>query len=286
MQGQFLWLGLAMLVSLSAPSSVSAGIHFESTIMGMKVKTWTSGFKQRLEVNAWSGGKPLTVITRVDRKVKWTLDLEKKIYLEETLKAEIDFDHKNTSAFWPGENEACRGMVTRLPNSEEIAGHRVTGYEILCQGDSGQRLMLWLASIAGPMHLVEQETRAFEEALYAIQHPGLSQGNSSVKALGLGTLSMLFGAIFSKIIQEGQVLPEGIPMALESITSAGSLDARPMKIYEVTQVDVGTMDSSLFRVPGGFRKVDRLPGFRLRGLMRQLQAEEMSEAVKNILNAP
>jgi hypothetical protein len=76
----------ALLGMLFLASTVRADsyMEFKGLMMEKPAKTWTSGLKQRHEMQAPMIGQMIT-ITRVDKGVVWTLNPRKKTYSEKPI---------------------------------------------------------------------------------------------------------------------------------------------------------------------------------------------------------
>lgn len=280
-----------LLLILAAP--VCADVFLEATVMGVDTRTWTSGMRNRMEVPGLILGGQLTIVTRLDRDMKWTLDSQGKLYeeepvampyqprteqdgpaSEETTLREQSFFHK----------EECTGTVTRLPKRRTIAGYPATGYQITCAERPQEGMIVWLTPPAGRLAQVKQETGAYEAAYVKARYANYPPEEQLEFALGMSMLSDLLGAVFTQMLQNDRQLASGFPLAVAGFGQAGERgQGQPTTIYEVKQISTALIDPGLFRIPTGYRTVDNLVEMRMRKMVEEMKVKGLLDDVKNIL---
>jgi hypothetical protein len=260
----------SLLALLLIALPCQADVTVEAQTMGqMKMKTFTSGLKQRMEVPNPMTSSPMITIVRVDKGVEWKVDEKNKVYEEKP----IALPKGRTSDF-PGEkmpNEKKANVkIKKRDGARTIAGHEATGYEVTVDNQPG--VCMWMAPAKGDLAKVEKETQQYHAAYYKKQNENqpLAESLSSTAAAAMA-MSMMGGGGGGDWIEGLKELPSGYMMGMEmAMGGAGG-----MMVYEVTKISADPVQASLFEIPPGFTKVEDLSQQQMQDMMKDLNMEEL-----------
>ncbi len=289
---------LSPLVGVRADGMVEA-----KTMMGMKIKTWTAGLKQRNEIpNPMTGGTIVT-ITRVDKGVQWTIDLQLKVYDEKPIA--LPYQKNSTEAEMI--NSAKQGNAEKAPKLEirktdrtrMIAGFSATSYEVKADGKHSAEL--WLTPYTPMLEQMDKETREFGEAhtreLYknypAAERKEMEVGMSMMAGMVKGQLPAQASSDLSKgytLAMEGESSMETAvmdTMADRAPTAPKGETSKKSTLYEVLSLTADKINANQFEIPPSFKKVDDVAALQAQELMKAMMngkgdGVNMEEMMKNL----
>jgi hypothetical protein len=197
----------------------------------------------------------VTIITRADKGVEWTVDPTLKMYDEKPLAFPYTKDEAGSAsdaeAAPKGVPEAtaddCDGEFTKV-GTKTIAGFAATGYKMGCKGRPGG-MITWMSPDDATWKRAEKELNEFNKAKQAALFANYPAKEKKEFEEGADLLKSLMGTAMAL---KGIRAPKGVPLALESEGENAGL------MYEAETVNFSGADPSLFEVPAGFQRVDNL----------------------------
>lgn len=283
---------IPLLLLVLATPFVRGDVMVEAkTMMGITMKTWTSGLKQRNEIPIPMTGGLLTTITRVDKGVQWTLDPKLKVYDEKAIAVAYEPESRETKMIEGAKENAAAGKaapfeVRKLDKTRKIAGFPASGYEV--KTDGKHSATIWLTPYTEALERAEKETREFSAAhtkeLYrnypAKEREGMEAG-----------MAMMTGMMRGQFLGGGAApadLPKGYTLAMEGESASGTsammtgpdghaasgapsapgAAPKTSTLYEVISLSAEAISPNQFEIPPGFSKVDDVSAMQAQELMK------------------
>ena len=241
----------------SSASRADSLIEYKGLMMETPAKSWTSGMKQRTEMELPFVGRRVS-ITRVDKGVVWDLDPKNKTYTERPVAIPYAKDAgrgRDKAPRSPGGPESspqdtrCTAEVKVLPGTRAIAGLKSAGHRMACKESPSEATVMWVGAPTAATEKVmkEQEaySKAYSKALFA-NYPAKERAEmeGGMAALG-GLLSQM-----PRMVSGGK-LPKGMWTALEVESAEGT-----QTFFQLVSVSASPVKADLFEVPAGYRKVE------------------------------
>ena len=269
---------------------------------GMGVnETWYSGKKKR-EVSHVDLGGGITrdeiVITRVDKNVEWTLDVDLKMYRErpifipdtpgDSIPADVKAKPNEKWVDLPKEEkDYCDPELVTLPEKATLAGFTATGYQAVCkQRDQvgAPRMTMWLSPATGALAQYDKDLKAYEKAYRDVMYKELTAAERKTVeeffgAFGEAAGSMLLGLRIDK-------LPKGVPLKMEQV-GANMADGSVGNavLYETLEVRSEKADPSLFELPSGYSKITNEDAYAEKEMQVMADKMGMGDAFRNQMAA-
>jgi len=245
-------------------------------------KTWTSGLKERKEIEAPFLGRQVT-ITRVDKGVEWTLNPKKKTYEEKPIALPYDkpnphpasaYDDSDTGMDDTADDDTCTFEMKKLPSGRTVAGYEAVGYRMGCREEPKEGMIVWLAASGGIAQSIHRDVKKYNQAhgkaLYA-NYPAKER-----KEMEQGMAAM-WQNILGEMPRQANLdkVPDNLPMAMET----ESREVGKMTFYEVIRLSAAPISASLFEIPAGYTKIDgKASGFG----SGKMNMDELMKAMENL----
>ncbi|HTL71302.1 MAG TPA: hypothetical protein VL404_08440 [Candidatus Eisenbacteria bacterium] len=247
----FVWI-------LLIPSLAHADVYMKMKTMGTgSTDTWTQGKKQRI-ATVMPGLATVTIITRADKGVEWTIDPTLKMYDEKPIalpytKGSPESSGSSASFGTPKDlpessADDCDGEFTQV-GTKTIAGFTATGYKMGCKNQPGG-MITWMSPSDATWKRVEKELNEFSKARQSAMFANYPPKERKEFQEGVDMMKNLMGAAMT---MKGIKIPKGVPLAMETEGEEGA-----GVMYEAEAVNFSGADPSLFEVPAGYQKVENL----------------------------
>jgi len=241
--------------------------------MGGESQTWTSGQKERMEVNTPVMGKMVT-ITRADLGLEWQLAPDAQIYQERPLAAVVTADTSSedelseedqalADQFFGGfgqgagsrQTSGCSPTLEKLSAKRTVAGYQTTAYGSDCAGMGGSSVY-WMAPLDSKLKQAQRELKAYQDALMESRYANYPPAErkrviESMQQFG----QMMHMATFGGGVDIEQ-MKNVMPLAVGSVNrGGGSVESAPLT-FEIRTIEVSPANPALFEVPSSYTQVN------------------------------
>jgi len=265
-------------------AAAQADIYTEAKTMGaMVMETWISGAKKREEAQLPGLGKTVTII-RLDKGVRWDLDVSHQAYTEKTLAMpplpQNTMKNLNAHNSLPPDKTSCTPLVKQMPEPKVIAGLNTVGYQMGCSEKPDQGVVVWFAPSSQPAAAqLKKETQDFGLAYFKAMNK-----NQPAKKWEATQADM---EAMSKVLKSGRFralaknFPQGFMMGMETLQGD-----QGVMMLEIVGVTTTPNDPALFEIPVGYTKTAYLnTGFPGTGALDPEAMKKLQKQIKDLMKS-